>query len=108
VLLKCEITSRTETKPGSLLPDMVFRVRVTDAKLVYDKLVIEHTAGVGGDAAKVLGETFLDVARRVKPDLERDLLARANAAIMKAADTKEVRVSFESLLKGGTPITRAK
>lgn len=109
VLLKCEVTSRTETKPGSLLPDLVFRVRVTDAQLFYEKLVVEHTAGVGGDAAKLIGETVLDVVKKAKPDLERDLLAKANAAVVKAADTKDVRVSFESLLKGGGPaLTRAK
>lgn len=101
VLLKCEATSRTEAKPGGLLPipDVVFRVRVTDAQLFYQDLVIDHTAGVGGDAARLLGETVVDVAKAVKPDLERDLLAKANAAIVKAADTKEVRVSLGGLVK---------
>jgi hypothetical protein len=109
VLLKCEVTSRTEAKPGSLLPDLVFRVRVTEAQLFYDHVVIEHTAGVGGDAAKVLGDAVLDFVKRAKPDLERNLLAKANAAIVKAADTKEVRVSFESLMKGeGPAIVRSK
>ncbi len=37
--------------------------------------------------------------KKFKPDLERDLLAKANAAIVKAADTKEVRVSLGGLLK---------
>ena len=36
---------------------------------------------------------------RWHPALERDLLAKANAAIEKAADTKEVRVSLAELLK---------
>lgn len=108
VLLKCEVKSRTELKPGSLIPDLVVQVRVTEAQLFYDNVVIEHTAGVGGDAAKVLGEAVLDTVKRVKPDLERDLLKKANAAIVKAADTKEVRVSFDSLLKGGGVIERKK
>lgn len=101
VLLVCEAASRTEAKPGSLLPlpDLVFRVRVTDAKLFYEGLVVEHTAGVGGDAAKVIGGTLIDAVKALKPDLERDLLAKANAAIVKAADTKEVRVSLGGLLK---------
>jgi hypothetical protein len=101
VLLKCEIVSKTEPKPGSFIPDLVFRMRVTDAQLFYENVVIEHTAGVGGDAAKILGEAVLDTVKRVKPDLERDLLAKANAAIVKAADTRDVRVSFDALLKGG-------
>lgn len=109
VALKCEVTSRTEPKPGSLLPDLVFRVKVTDAQLFYENLVIDHTAGVGGDAAKVLGDALLDLVKQAKPDLERDLLKKANAAIVKAADTKDVRVSFGGLLKGGLPaVTRAK
>jgi hypothetical protein len=107
--LKCEVTSRTEPKPGSLLPDVVFRVRVTDAQFFYDGLVVEHTAGVGGDAARLLGDAVIQAVKKVKPDLERDLLARANAAIVKAADTKEVRVSLGKLLEGKFPdVTRSK
>jgi hypothetical protein len=100
VLLKCEATSRTEKKEGSFLPDVVLRLRVTEAQLFYEKLVVEHTAGVGGDAARLLGEAVIDTVRRVKPDLERDLLAKANAAVVKAADTREVRLSFDGLLRG--------
>jgi hypothetical protein len=33
------------------------------------------------------------------PHVERDLLAKANAAIVKAADTREVRLSLGNLLK---------
>jgi hypothetical protein len=100
VRLRCEAASRTELKGGSLLPDLVFRLRVTEAQLFYENLVVEHTAGVGGEAARVLGDAVIDTVRRVKPDLERDLLAKANAAVVKAADTKELRLSFDSLLKG--------
>lgn len=100
VLLKCEASSRTETKPGSFIPDLVFRVKVTEAKLFYDDLVIEHTAGVGGDAAKILGDAVIDAVKQTKPELEKDLLDKANAAIVKATDTKDVRLSFDSLLRG--------
>jgi hypothetical protein len=106
VLLKCELTSRTELKPGSYLPDFVVRVRVVEAQVSYDGLVIEHTAGLGGDAARIVGDAMIDVVKQAKPDLERDLLARANAAIVKAADTREVRVSFEAVLNGGAAVTR--
>jgi hypothetical protein len=99
VALTCEATSRLERTPGSLLPTAVFRVRVTEAKLFYKDLVVEHTLGVGGDAAKVIGEAAHKLLTRFKPSLERDLLARANAAIVKAGDTKEIRVEFEKLLK---------
>src|SRR5262249_53444348 len=103
LVLKCEVANRLESKPGSLLPDVVFRLRATEAQLFYDNLVVEHTAGVGGDAARLLGDAVIDTVKRVKPDLERDLLAKANAAIVKGADTKDVRVSFDAILKGQIP-----
>jgi hypothetical protein len=107
--LKCEVTSRTEKKPDSFIPDVVFRVRVTDAQLFYDDLVVEHTAGLGGDAARLLGDALIQAVKQAKPALERDLLAKANAAIVKAADTKEIRVSLGAILQGRAPdITRGK
>jgi len=96
VKLKCEVKSRLE-KGDALLPDVLFRLRVLKADLGYDNLVVEHVAGLGGEVAKFLGEVVQSVLR-FNPDWERSLLARANAAIVKAADTKEVRVSLSKLL----------
>ena len=108
MLLKCVATSRTEPKPGSFIPDFVFRLKVNEAQLFYENLVIEHTAGLGGDAARILGEFAVETVKKAKPELERDLLNKANAAIVKAADTKEVRVSLDFLLKGGSTVTKSK
>ncbi len=96
--LRCEAVTRVETA-SRLLPEAVFRLRVLQADLGYDHLVVEHIAGVGGDGAKVLGEAVHAALRGLRPSLERDLLAKANAAIVKAGDTKEVRVSLTKLLK---------
>jgi hypothetical protein len=104
--LSCEVTNRLEKRPGTLLPDVVFRVRVTEAEVFYTDLVCEHTLGMGGDAAKVIGQAVHDVLNAVKPSVERDLLAKANAAIVKAADTKDVRVEFDRLLSGKIPATK--
>jgi hypothetical protein len=104
--LKCELTSQFQPRPGSLLPDAVFRVRVTDAELYYANLVCEHTLGMDGKAAEEIGETVHKVIKKVKPSLEKDLLAKANAAVVKAADTKEVRVEFGKLLSGQTPTVK--
>lgn len=107
--LECEVTNRIEPKPGAVLPDVVLRIRVTDAKLFYADLVCEHTAGLDGEAAKKLGELVHDFLAKAKPQVERDLLARANAAVVKAADSKEVRISFDKLLSGRPPsVTRQK
>jgi hypothetical protein len=103
VVLKCEATTRLEFAKDSVLPAAVLRVRVTDAQLFYDKLVIEHTLGVGGDAAKVIGETGHKLMNKLKPSVERDLLAKANTAIVKAGDTKDVRIAFGSLISAAKP-----
>ena len=81
------------------LPDFTLRLRVTQARLSYDNLVFEHINGIGGDGAKILGKAAHRFVSRHKPSFERDLLERANAAIVKAADTKEIRVGFGGLMK---------
>jgi hypothetical protein len=95
--LRCEATTRFEGN-GTLLPDAVFRLRVVAAKLDYDHLEIIHLPGVGGDAAKVLGKAMTETVKQLHPSLERRLLEKADAAIVKAGDTKEVRISLKSLL----------
>jgi hypothetical protein len=85
---------------GSLLvPDAVFRLRVVRSDVNYDNFVMEHAAGVGGEAAKVLGDAGRGGLHKWHPALEHKMLERANAAIEKAADTKEVRLSVSDLLK---------
>ena len=103
LLLRCEVSNRFELRPGATLPDAIFRVHVDQAQLFYTGLVCEHTLGMGGDAAKALGEAIHRFITEVKPTLERDLLAKANAAIVKAADSREVRVELDALLSGKTP-----
>jgi hypothetical protein len=96
--VKCEATTRLKAS-GGLLPDLMLRLRVLQANLRYDNFKLEHLAGVGGDAAELIGDTGRWVLRRVKPSLERDLLAKANAAIVKAGDTREVRLGLGSALR---------
>jgi hypothetical protein len=97
--LDCENIIRAETKEGSFLPDIVFRLRVTKATVDYDDLVVEHLAGIGGIAAQVIGEAFHDLMNQWRPSIERNLLDRASAAIVKAADTKEIRIGLSGLFK---------
>ena len=96
--LACEATLRLEAT-GALLPDVVVRVRVTGSHVAYDHLVVEHLAGVGGTGARWLGELVRSAVHELRPSVERNLLARANAAILKAGDSREVRLSVRSLLK---------
>jgi hypothetical protein len=99
LLLRCEVTARLE--PGKQwLPDAVVRLRATGAHLAYDNVAVEHAAGVGGELANLLGEAVKGGLRQWHPSLERALLAKADAAIVQAADTKDVRVSLGKLLSG--------
>jgi len=97
--LKCESTTRT-VKNGSAFPDVVFRMRVLDAKLTYEQLKVEHTAGVGGEAAELLGEAAIETVKQLRPSIERNMLEKANKAIVKAGDTKEVKLGLGKLLDG--------
>jgi hypothetical protein len=96
--MDCENTLRVEFDKNGL-PDLILRMRVTGAKLHYDKLVVEHINGIGGDAAKLIGDAAHRCMNQWRPSIERDLLAKANAAIVKAADTREIRIGFGGLLK---------
>ncbi|HXG11480.1 MAG TPA: hypothetical protein VNK04_17125 [Gemmataceae bacterium] len=97
VLLRCELTARLEDR-DSFLPDAVFRLRVVRAQLSYDNLVVEHIAGLGGEFAQLLGDAIKGSLDRWHPSLESELLAKASAAIVKAGDSKEVRLSVSKLL----------
>jgi hypothetical protein len=70
------------------------------AQVSYDNLVVEHIAGIGGEAAKLIGDGLKGGLHQWRPSLEKELLAKADAAIVKAADTKEVRVSLSQLFSG--------
>ncbi|MCS7045555.1 MAG: hypothetical protein NZO58_04275 [Gemmataceae bacterium] len=97
--MDCENLIRLENTDGAVLPDIVFRFRVVQAKVRYYDLVVEHIAGLGGTAAKIVGDSLYDTLRQWRPSLERKLLDRAAEAITKAADTKEVRIGLSGLLK---------
>jgi hypothetical protein len=94
--LRCEATGRLEGK--GLLPDVVVRLRVVGSDVRYENFVVEHVAGLGGEAAKLLGSAAHASIEQWHPSMERHLIAKANAAIFKAADTKEIRVGLASLL----------
>jgi hypothetical protein len=105
-LVTCDVASRLE-QDGGLLPDAVFTWHVTRADVGYDNLVMEHIAGVGGDAAKFIGDAFHAALREWRPSLERDLLTRADAAIVKAGQAREVRISLMQWFKKNGQATQA-
>ncbi len=98
LLLNCECVTRLEPN-GTFVPDAVFRLRVVKADLRYDNFVVEHVGGVGGEGARLIGDGAKAVLREWRPELERELLDRADAAIVKAGDTQEVRLSLSNLFK---------
>jgi hypothetical protein len=101
--LDCEAEARLDFA-GSILPDAVLRLHIVRADLGYDNLVVEHAAGLGGTAARLLGEAVRGGLHRFHPSVERGLLEKADAAIVRAGDTHEVRISLSRLfnrLNGG-------
>ena len=94
-----EVTSKSEFKPGSLIPTVTVRARVTEAKLSIWDLEAEHALGMDGPAAKAVGKAVYEVVKKLKPNMEKELLDKANAAIVKAADTKEVTLELGNLFK---------
>jgi hypothetical protein len=93
--MHCEVTAGLEK--GKLLPDLVFRLRATGAQVAYDQFVLEHIAGFGGEVAKDVGKLVRKAIHQWKPSIERELLAKANAALCKAADSREIRVGLDGL-----------
>jgi hypothetical protein len=96
--LDCEAEARLDFA-GSLLPDAVFRLHVVRADLGYDNLVVEHAAGLGGTAARLLGEAVRSSLHRFHPSVERGLLEKADAALVRAGDTHEVRISLSRMFQ---------
>jgi hypothetical protein len=96
--LRCEVSVRLEAGKG-LFPDAVVHLRVLGSDLKYNKLVVEHVAGLGGAAAKVMGGVILAGIKKRHPSLERHLLEKANAAIVKAGNNKEVRIGLDKVMK---------
>ena len=99
IVLQCESTTKA-VKTDSFFPDITMRLRVTEADLSYDQLVVEHTAGVGGDLAKTLGKTAIDLVNQWKPSLQKKLLEKANQAVVRVGDTKEIKLGLGNLLGG--------
>lgn len=101
VQLKAQVAQRFEKGNGGLFPNVVLTVTTTEAKLFYDKLVIDHTAGLDGEPAQKVSELAIDLIKKLMPDLEKQLLDKGGAAIVKAAGTKEVKLELDKLMKAG-------
>jgi hypothetical protein len=97
ITLDCEATARIEN--GLILPELVVQLSVTKADLRYDNLKFEHIAGIGGEAAETIGEIAHTAVTQWRPSVQRDLLEKANAAIIKAGENREVRLSLAKLFK---------
>jgi hypothetical protein len=89
--VNCEAIARSE-KTSKLFADSVFRLRVTSSNFRYDDVVFEHVAGVGGEAAKLIGDMARANLHLWRPSLEQKLIDKANAAIIKKGDTKEIHI----------------
>ncbi|HEY1377590.1 MAG TPA: hypothetical protein VGF55_12395 [Gemmataceae bacterium] len=104
VTLDCEAVCRVEN--GVLLPDLVIELKVAKADVRYDNLKFDHIAGLGGEAAQIIGELAHAALNQWRPSVEKDALAKANAAIVKAGQHKEVRLSLSKLFRATAPAAK--
>jgi hypothetical protein len=81
------------------VPDVVLTIRATKAHVTYDNLVLEHAIGVGGDAARLMGDGLKNALHELRPGLEASWLAKADAAVVKAAHAREVRLHLGKLIQ---------
>ncbi|MFT3882285.1 MAG: hypothetical protein QM703_21865 [Gemmatales bacterium] len=96
MVITCE--SKLSIEPGTnFLPVIKYRLHVIDAKASYDHLVFSHVPGLGGSAAKVVGNWTVDAVNQMKPSLERKLIDKLTEKLKKAADTKEIQVSLSGI-----------
>jgi hypothetical protein len=96
--LNAEVITKTEFKPGSFFPTISLKLQVTKAELFYEKLVVDHTAGLNGEAAKAIGDLTIQIVKAIKPHIEKDLLEKADTAIVKAAQQKELTLTLDKLM----------
>ncbi len=96
VTLNCEVTTKL-VRGDTFIPDVVIRLQVLAAQLGYDNFRSEHVGNIGGDLGEWIGDTGHNLLKQLRPSLERNLLEKANAAVVKAADTKEIRVGLGKL-----------
>ncbi len=94
--LQCEMQSEVVFK--GFLPEVNLKFKVTDTHVGYDQLVVEHTLGLGGDAAKILGAAMVETIKQVKPSIEKDFLDKANASVLKAGKEREIRMGVSKWL----------
>jgi hypothetical protein len=95
--MRCSVETQAEIK--NLMPEFVLKLAVNETQTSYENLVVEHVAGLGGDAAKIIGKAGHETIHQWKPSIERDLLEKANQAVLKAGANKEFRVGLERLFK---------
>ena len=95
--MTCELSARWEA--AKFPPELVVRMKASNTDFRYDHVKVEHVAGIGGEAAEWIGEAVMETMKVVKPSLEKDLLAKANAAVEKAGSLKEFRIGVEGVKK---------
>ena len=98
--LDCACISRIGVAKGDLLPSAEVVVKVTRAECGYSDFVCEKVGKLHGKPAVLAGEAARACVRVIKPGLEAEILTKANAAILRAVESKPVRVELDKLLLG--------
>jgi hypothetical protein len=97
--LRAEVSSRQEHPIGAFLPTYILKVRILEARLDYDDVVVDHILGLDGRVAQVVGDGIREVIRRLKPDFEEQLRRKAEAAVVQVTDNRELYLTLDDWLR---------
>jgi hypothetical protein len=91
--LTCEAGTRLD-REDKLVPDLVVTLKVVKATFRWSEFHMEHAAGLGGDAAALIGDLVEKYITDWRPSLEREFIAKAEAAVLKAGQARELRLAL--------------
>ncbi len=99
VLLDCELTCRCQLPPWRLLPDYTIHVAVRNARLDYGDLTVDRIIGLEGRPAEFVGQRLREIIRLFKPRFEEQIRQKAEAAIVRALNERELHIQPQEWLQ---------
>ncbi len=99
VLLDSELTSRCQLQPLRLLPDYTIHVAVRNARLDYGDLTVDRIVGLEGRPAEFIGQRLREIIRLFKPRFEEQIRQKAEAAIVRALNERELHIQPQEWLQ---------
>jgi len=97
--LRAEVSSRQEHPIDAFLPKYVLKIHILEARLDYTDVVVDHILGLDGKAARVVGDGIREVVSRFKPDFEEQLRRKAETAVIRVMENRELCIALDEWLR---------